>query len=274
MSNSIIIKNFLQVLEKFKKMKIDKSIDFELMNEILISHHSTAIEGSSLTEEETLLLLTEGITAKGKPLQDHNMVKDHQEALLKTIELARQKKDITPEMIQRISALVMKTTGGVINAPAGAFYSDKEDFRKNMVHVGARYFVNYQNVPQEVAKLCLEINNKLKIVKTPEEIYDLAFDAHFYLVSIHPFADGNGRVSRLVMNYILEYYKQPLAIINKKDKLDYYKALEESRKDENINLRPLRNFMYEQQSKYLTGEIQKVETAGRLDVTKGFNFKL
>ncbi len=250
---------FEKLLNRFNELDIRSAINFELMNEIHISHHSTAIEGSSLTEEETLLLLTEGITAKGKPLQDHNMVKDHQEALVQTINLARQKKDISSQMIQMMSAWVMKTTGGIINAPAGSYDSSKGDFRKSMVHVGARYFTNYQKVPRDVENLCEEINCRIKEVKTIEEIYDLAFDAHFYLVSIHPFADGNGRVSRLLMNYILEYHNQSLAIIFKEDKLDYYLALEETRKNDEFNIQIFRDFMYGQQEKYLEQEIGKAE---------------
>lgn len=251
--------NFHILLNRFNESGIRDAINFDLMNEILISHHSTAIEGSSLTEGETLLLLTEGITAKGKPLQDHNMVKDHQAALIHTLSLARQKKTVTPEMIQQLSAEVMKTTEGVINAAVGSYDSSKGNFRKSMVHVGARYFTNYQKVPSEVAGLCEFINNRLNQVKTTEEIYNLAFDVHFYLVSIHPFADGNGCTARLLMNYILEYHRQPLAIIFQEDKLDYYKALEDCRKDDPINLQPLRDFMYSQQVKYMEQEIRKAE---------------
>ncbi len=252
-----MLEKFNILLNRFNESGIRDAINFELMNEIHISHHSTAIEGSSLTEEETLLLLTEGITAKGKPLQDHNMVKDHQDALIHTLSLAREKKAVTPEIIQQISAEVMKTTGGVINATAGSYDSSKGDFRKSMVHVGARYFTIYQKVPKEVAGLYELINRNLSQIKTTEEIYNLAFDAHFYLVSIHPFADGNGRVARLLMNYILEYHNQPLAIIFQEDKSDYYKALEDARKEDPVNLQAFRDFMYSQQINYLEQELQK-----------------
>ncbi len=63
------------------------------MNEIFISHHSTAIEGSTLTEEESHLLIEEGITAKGKLLYDHNMVKDNYEALKFVVETAKEKEE-------------------------------------------------------------------------------------------------------------------------------------------------------------------------------------
>lgn len=197
---------------------------------IFISHHSTAIEGSSLTEEESRLLITDGITAKGKPLYDHNMVKDHFDALKFIISTAHQKRELTPAFIQEISAQVMRSTGGVINATAGSYDSSKGDWRKSAVHVGARHFTNDQKVEREVLGLCNEINKRLDTVGTPHDIYQLAFDAHFYLVSIHPFANGNGRVSRLLMNYILAYHNMPLATIFTEDKIDRFKE-GERRKD-------------------------------------------
>ena len=69
-------------------------------NKIFISHHSTAIKGSSLTEEECRLLIVDGITAKGKPLYDYNMVKDHFEALRFIVEEAKKKREITPVFIR------------------------------------------------------------------------------------------------------------------------------------------------------------------------------
>lgn len=249
---------FKSLLGTFKKSGVQEAVNFELMNEILISHHSTAIEGSSLTHEETLLLLTDGITAKGKPLQDHDMVRDHQQALVETVRLARQKTKVDIQLIQKISALVMRTTGSVISAAAGNYDSSKGDFRKSMVHVGTRYFSNYEKVPREVEKLCSWIDAKLKDITSEEDIYNLAFDAHFYLVTIHPFADGNGRVSRLLMNYILAYHSQPLAVLFVEDKLDYYQALEDARQSDPPAIEVFRNFMYKQQIKYLTQELKKV----------------
>jgi Fic family protein len=248
---------FTQLLDRFRKSGIPEAINYEQMNEILISHHSTAIEGSSLTEEETRLLLTEGITAKGKPLYDHNMVRDHHRALLHIIETANKKQPVSAAMIRELSSMVMKTTGGIIHAAAGTYDSSKGDFRLSMVTVGARYFPNYQKVPGEVDKLCTKINAQLNPPQSTPQIYNQAFDAHFDLVSIHPFADGNGRVSRLLMNYILSYHRQPLAILFNEDKSDYYNALETSREQE--DRQPFRDFMLSQQIKYIKRELKSVE---------------
>ena len=96
--------------------------------------------------------------------------------------------------------------------------------------------------------LCEKLNNKIDEVSDTKDIYNLAFDFHFNLVSIHPFADGNGRVSRLMMNYILLYHELIPAIIHKEDKEEYINALEESRQEENSS--PIRKFLYTQQVKH------------------------
>lgn len=262
-----------QLLDEFNELHIRDAVNYELMNEIFISHHSTAIEGSSLTEEESRLLIVDGITAKGKPLSDHNMVKDYYDALQFIVSSAREKRRITPEFIQQISAHVMHGTGGVINAPAGSYDSSKGEWRKSAVHVGERYFTSYNKVEREIKKLCEELNDRIGQVSIPRKIYQLAFDAHFYLVSIHPFADGNGRVSRLLMNYILAYHDLPLATIFVEDKSEYYKALEDSRKEENTDLSPIRAFLFAQQEKHLSGEIEKFKTGNR-DKDIQFRFDL
>lgn len=208
-------------------------------------------------------MIVDGITAKGKPLYDHNMVKDHFEALRFIVEEAKKKREITPVFIQEISVHVMRTTGGIIYSSAGDYDSSKGDWRKSSVHVGDRYFVNYQKIEREVTRLCEILNQRIKQVQTLDSIYQLAFDAHFYLVSIHPFADGNGRISHLLMNYILSYHQLPLATIFKEDKLEYYQALEAScpQDDEEPDLCPIRDFMSAQQMKYLSMEIKKYKQA-------------
>jgi Fic family protein len=246
---------FLKLLHEYKNSSISESINYEQMNEILISHHSTAIEGSSLTEDETRMLLTEGTTVNGKPLEHHNMALDHHKALLWVLAKAKMKTAITSQFIQEISASVLRTTGSIIHAAAGSYDPSKGEFRKSNVFVGTRYFMSYQKVENAVKELADSLNVKNQMVKTEKEIYDLAFDAHFLLVSIHPFADGNGRTSRLLMNYILAYHHQPLALIYQQDKLEYYKALEKSREDDVVNLKPIRDFMYAEQIKYFQEEL-------------------
>ena len=95
---------FETTLEKFISLNIQDTVNFEMMNEILISHHSTAIEGSTLTEAESRMLILDGLTAKGKPITDHLMMQDHYNALAEIVKLAKEKRKITPEFIQKINS--------------------------------------------------------------------------------------------------------------------------------------------------------------------------
>ena len=103
----------ISLIEKFNSLQLSKNIDFDKFNEYAITHHSTTIEGSTLTETETRLLLDEGITPKGKPLVHSLMVVDHYDALLFIIRSAKENKAISPEFIQQINAQVMRQTGTV-----------------------------------------------------------------------------------------------------------------------------------------------------------------
>jgi Fic family protein len=190
----------LSLIEKFNSLELSNNIDFDKFNEYAITHHSTTIEGSTLTETETRLLLDEGITPKGKPLLHGVMVLDHYNALLFIIQSAKENKAITPEFIQQINAHVMKQTGNVYQTVFGELDSSKGVFRKENVSAGNSYFVNFDKVPNLVKDLCGKIEKANR--KSVLDQINLGFDAHFDLVTIHPFYDGNGRTGRLLMNYL------------------------------------------------------------------------
>ena len=267
------MQKFQQLLNEYINLNLNEVLNYELINEAMISYHSTAIEGSSLTEEETILLITEGIVAKGKPIVHHNMVTDHQKALEWVLQQAKNKVDVTPQFIQNLSSKVMSNTGSVINAMAGTYDSSKGDFRKSQVYVGTRYFVSYQKVEKLVGEFCEWLNPQIKTAQTDIDKYNLAFDVHYKLVTIHPFADGNGRTSRLLMNYILAYHNLPLANLYMEDKADYYKALEECRKPEHETTGPIRDFMYNEQIKYFSQEIKKYKDMSN-DKSSGLNMSI
>ena len=96
------------------------------------------------------------------------------------------------------------------------------------------------------------IDNEQK--KQETSILQLAFEVHFRFVSIHPFVDGNGRVARLLMNYILAYYDFPMLFVFKADRIKYINSLYEAQESENI--KPFYNFMVKQYIKFLKHEIK------------------
>jgi Fic family protein len=247
------------LVNRYKELNLQDVLDHEKFNEYSIVHHSSSIEGSTLTEVETRLLLEEDITPKGKPLMHSLMVKDHYAALRSVLEAAAAKIAISVEFIQHINALVMKNTGSVYNTVFGEIDASKGMFRKGNVSAGGSYFPNYDKVIPYTAELVKRLDQNLPKVKGDEEQLKLSFTAHFDLVSIHPFYDGNGRTSRLLMNYIQAFHGLPLAIVFKEDKADYYMALQETRKQEDIHI--FYTFMFEQYRKHLENEIASYSQA-------------
>lgn len=206
---------------------------------ILFSCHSTALEGSTLTEKDCQKLILYGLTTKNKAFTDHLMVTDHHNALNYILTQAKQKTAITPEFVKQINARVMSNTGSVTNTALGSFDSSQGDYRLLNVAAGGHYFASYDKVPALTKNLCEILNEQIN----QPDMYKLAFMAHYELVAIHPYADGNGRTARLLMNYILAYHDKPLVIVQKKDRAAYIESLNESRKIE--SLEPFYSFMSE-----------------------------
>lgn len=243
-------------------------IDYDKFNNYLITHHSTAIEGSTLSYQEIILLLENGITpGNGKPFEQLLMAKDHLEALKYTLKLAGNKNKLSVNTVQDISAMILKNTGAYYNLMGGTFDSSKGEIRKGSVHVGTRSFANYTKVPELVNELVDYINANIDKKQDFIENSILAFDAHFQMVSIHPFADGNGRLSRLVMNYIQHYAGYPVTPVLADDKKLYFEALEETREKQDPSI--FRKFMFGQSLKYFKSEIQTLTKEPDLKQEKG-----
>lgn len=252
MTNSI-----KKLLQQYEEYNLSEIIDYDKFNRFAIVHHSSSIEGSTLSEVETRLLLDENLTPKGKPLDHSLMTRDHYRALQFVIQEAQNKREITPEFIQQINAQVMNGTGTIRNTVFGTLDASKGEFRKENVSAGGTYFPDYSKVERLVQELCGKINEALARNNQRENRLDLSFLAHFKLVSIHPFCDGNGRTSRLLMSYIQQVSNLPLAIVFKEDKSDYYTALKETRKQNEF--RYFQEFMRSQYEKFLKQEIKKYQ---------------
>ncbi len=249
------------LLQKYNDLDLKAVLDYQRFNEYAIVHHSSSIEGSTLTESETRLLLEENITPKGKPLTHTLMVKDHFEALHYVLDAVRTQTAVNNPFIQDINAHVMKHTGSFYRTPLGDVDATKGEFRKGNVSAGTTYFPNYDKVEKLTTALSKNLTENLPLMQTKEDQLKLSFSAHFDLVSIHPFYDGNGRTSRLLMNFVQEYYQLPLAIVFKEDKADYYTALQDTRKHKDVQI--FFDFMFAQYRKHLEQEIRSYNDALR-----------
>ncbi len=247
-------------LSKYRKeyleLKLDEHINYSWFKMISIVWNSTKIEGCSLDENDTRLLLDKNITAKGKPLSDHLMVKDHYEAFRFIKHEAAGKRKITPDFLKEVALLVMKNTGGINRTAMGEFDTAKGDYRLAQVYVEKKYFPDFKKVPQLVNELCTKVNDRIDNVEG-NDIVKLAADIHYNLVNIHPWGDGNGRVSRLMMNYIQLYHSEPLIKIFTEDRAEYINALNDTEEKNNPEI--FREFIASQQLKFYKSEIEKFE---------------
>lgn len=118
-----------RLTDEYRKLNLTESIDYRKFYIYSIITHSTAIEGSTLTEAETQMLFDEGIAA-GKPMVQNLMNLDLKSAYEFATEMAeRQNVRITPELLRRFNALVMKSTGGEMSTMGGTFNTAAGDFR-------------------------------------------------------------------------------------------------------------------------------------------------
>jgi len=214
-----ILNRLTQSLETLNRHRpFSQSVLKKIQNQLSIemTYHSNAIEGNRLTLKETMLVLKEGVTVKGKNLQDHLEAKNHAEAMEFLFEFVDLKQSITlsHHLIRQLHQLVVKDTEESI---AGKY-------RHTDVQIlGSRH------KPPAGFKVQEEMSSFLKwITSNSKKVHpvELAALAHHRFVLIHPFEDGNGRTGRLLMNLLLIRAGYPLAIIQKNDRSKYYRALD------------------------------------------------
>ena len=183
--------------------------------ELEMTYNSNAIEGNSLTLKETFLIISEGITIKGKPLKDHLEAKNHTEALSFVFDLIDKDKRHTfsEHLIRTLHQLVVQDTE---KEWAGKYRTS------NVLITGTDH-----KPPEaiQVPALMAGLVDWLRKEKTKLHPVELSALLHHRVAHIHPFFDGNGRTARLAMNVFLLQNEYPLVIILKNDRKKYYRVL-------------------------------------------------
>ena len=198
------------------KRQFSKETLKSLRNSINIewTYNSNGIEGNTLTLRETQIVL-EGITVGGKTLREHLEAINHEKAIEYIEDLVKEKNPVTEWNIKNIHQLVLKE---IDDKNAGKYRSE------NVAIMGATHTPpDHLIVPELMEKLILNYqkwNKYHPIIK--------AALIHGELVKIHPFIDGNGRTSRLVMNLSLMNSGYLPVIIKKENRLEYYNALDKA----------------------------------------------
>jgi Fic family protein len=176
------------------------------------TYHSNAIEGNTITLQETRVILSDGITVGGKTLREHFETLNHHEAIEKLQDLVREHYQLKASDILTIHALVLQR---IEKEFAGRY-------RNAGVRITGANFTppNALKVDALMEDLISWVNEKNNI---PVVVKAMIF--HHRMVWIHPFFDGNGRTVRLMFNLLLMSAGYPPAIILQQDRKKYYDAL-------------------------------------------------
>lgn len=233
-----IDKKLRDTISRYTNSGIEQQVDYDKFYLYSLITHSTAIEGSTVTEVENQLLFDEDIAAKGRSLMEQMMNVDLKNAYLFGFDWAKSAKPYTVEFLCELSAKVMRRTGSEYSTLGGKFDSSKGHLRLCNVSagMGGRSYLAFQKVPKATADFCSWLNNKLSSIdrKDIASCYRLSFEAHFRLVTIHPWVDGNGRTTRLLMNMVQRQLGLVPSIVTKEEKGTYIQALIDSREQEDI----------------------------------------
>lgn len=197
--------------------------------------HSNNIEGNSLTFGETKTFLLHGITADGKPLKDHLDIKGHNQALEMLEDIVHDGRDLSENFIREMHQIILHEP---YDKPAITPDGKKVkrhiqvgSYKTQPNHVVTKtgetfYFAKPEETPALMNDLMAWYNNAISERKLHP--IELAALLHYKFIRIHPFDDGNGRLSRILMNLSLMKFGFPPVIIKTQKKEEYYRALQQA----------------------------------------------
>lgn len=182
------------------------------------THNSTAIEGNTLTLIQTKTVIEDGISIGGKMLREIYEVLNHEKAFKYVRKCIEENKELDENIIKDIHAITME------NIMTGGIYRNVDVYISGAQHTPPSPNEMYRQIKMFYNDLSSNTLNPI----------ELAAWTHAEFVKIHPFTDGNGRTSRLIMNYQLMKNGYLPISIDKKDRLSYYEALEEYAVNNNL----------------------------------------
>jgi Fic family protein len=188
--------------------------ELKKLYDVQFTYNSNAIEGNTLTQSETELVLSKGITVGGKTLIEHLEVIGHKDAIDYVETLAQQAQGIGEWEIKQIHNLILRK---IVPEEAGRYR------QLDVKAAGTNYLYPAHYL---ISQLMSEFVNWLNS-KEAQNLHSLEYAtlAHYRFVSIHPFRDGNGRTARLLMNLLLLRAGYPIVIISNQERNDYINAI-------------------------------------------------
>ena len=235
MENSIWALNLKKQLDDLRP--IDKIQEERIMQKFRLdwNYHSNHLEGNQLTYGETKALILFGITAQGKPLQDHFEITGHNEAINWVIDVVKGDYPLNENFIRELHTLLLKQSYEVDAITHDGKRTKKRisvgSYKTSPNHVKTKtgeifYFASPEETPSKMTDLINWFREKCA-QKEFNAIF-LAAEFHYKFIRIHPFDDGNGRTARILMNFILMKFNFPPVIIKTEDKDNYFAVLQQA----------------------------------------------
>ncbi|NQT60981.1 MAG: Fic family protein [Bacteroidetes bacterium] len=180
------------------------------------TYNSNAIEGNTLSLQETEIVINQGITIGGKTVNEHFEAINHMKGIEYLKKIVNRQENLSEEVVKRLHGIILSS---ISDEEAGSYR------RYNVRIVGAHH------LPPQAVKVPALMEEFLAWYYSNEytkSVAEIAAEIHYRFVMIHPFIDGNGRVARLLMNLYLMRNGYPPAIILKVDRKRYYRVLNEA----------------------------------------------
>ena len=201
-------------LDNFKPFQNELIKNLEEWFRIELTYTSNAIEGNTLTRAETAMVVEEGLTVQGKSLTEHQEAINHAMAFdyIQTL-VTKKRQELTEKDILDIHSIILNKIDD----------TNKGKYRTVAVRLKGSETIlpNPLKVPELMEEFIKWLQSEIA-----DHPIKIAIDAHFKLVSIHPYVDGNGRTARLLMNLLLMQAGFPSGIIRKEDRSIYINSLE------------------------------------------------
>lgn len=225
-------------INKFRPFSAQNIAQLKAYYKVGLTFSSNALEGNSLSESETKVILEDGITIGGKPLKDHFEVVGHGDAFEKMFAIYQDQK-ITEKIIKELHTLFYHR----IDADSAG------EYRKIQVLItGSKYPLPK---PNAIPKLMRAMVKNIALQKSNLHKVEWAAKLHKEFVFIHPFVDGNGRVGRLLMNLALLQTGHLPAIIPPILRAEYIRALELAHENDEHFIQFICEMVRETQKDYL-----------------------
>ena len=225
-------------IDSFRPLKKEEIQGLKNYFRIGLTYSSNALEGNSLTETETKIVIEDGLTIGGKPMRDHYEALGHSEAYDLIFSLSQKKEAITEAHIKKLHKLFYHRIDS----------NNAGKYRKVRVFISGSTatFPAPQDVSLKMKKFVAVLKNLDK--KNPIESAALA---HKEFVFIHPFIDGNGRVARLLMNLVLLNKGYVITIIPPILRREYIRTLEKAHQNDHDFIDFIAGRVLETQKDYL-----------------------